>query len=190
MGLPPGRARSRLDRPAHDRFPSRPTSAPVRPGAHRLAPGRRHRPPRAVARRPGGPHADARRRLPWRFDPYALLWRHLAIPLVGLPSRTEAAAPHRFAKLIGATFTLAATPLVLVGGPVALAGYALAGVVAVLAGLAATTGFCVGCRLYRRFEASATGLDPVDEADSGRPAAGLSLPAHRPTVSKRLIRLN
>lgn len=84
----------------------------------------------------------------WRFDPYALLWRHLMIPLVGPPGRTEAAAPHRFAKLIGATFTLAATPLVLLGGPFVLAGYALAGVVAILAGLAATTGFCVGCRLY------------------------------------------
>jgi hypothetical protein len=84
----------------------------------------------------------------WRLDPYALLWRHLLIPLVGPPERPEAAAPHRFAKLIGATFTLGATPLVLVGGPFALAGYALAGVVAVLAGLAATTGFCLGCRLY------------------------------------------
>jgi len=84
----------------------------------------------------------------WRLDPSALLWRHLLLPLVGPPPRTETAAPHRFAKLIGATFTLAATPLVLVGGPVALAGYALAGVVMVLAGLAATTGFCLGCRLY------------------------------------------
>jgi hypothetical protein len=44
--------------------------------------------------------------------------------------------------------------------------------------------------IYRQFKASATGLDPVGEADSGRPAAGLSLPAHRPTVSKRLIRPN
>jgi len=84
----------------------------------------------------------------WRLDPYALLWRHAVVPLVGPPTRTEPAAPHRFAKLIGATFTLAATPLVLLGGSFALAGYALAGIVAVLAGLAATTGFCVGCRLY------------------------------------------
>jgi hypothetical protein len=43
---------------------------------------------------------------------------------------------------------------------------------------------------YRRFKASASGLDPEGEADSGRPAAGLSLPAHRPTVSKYLVRLN
>jgi len=84
----------------------------------------------------------------WRFGPYAFLWRHLLIPLVGPPGQTEAAAPHRFAKLIGATFTLGATPLVVIGGPFALAGYVLAGIVAVLAGLAATTGFCLGCRLY------------------------------------------
>jgi hypothetical protein len=84
----------------------------------------------------------------WRLDLYGLLWRHAVVPLVGPPSRTEAAAPHRFAKLIGATFTLAGTPPVLIGGPYVLAGYALAGIVAVLAGLAATTGFCVGCRLY------------------------------------------
>jgi len=44
--------------------------------------------------------------------------------------------------------------------------------------------------IYRRFEASASGLDPEGEADSSRPAAGVSLPAHRPTVSKRLIRAN
>lgn len=96
----------------------------------------------------------------WRFDPSALLWRHAVVPLVGPPTRTEAAAPHRFAKLIGATFTLAATPLVLLGGTFALAGYALAGIVAVLAGLAATTGFCVGCRLYGQL-AAARRLDLV-----------------------------
>ena len=42
--------------------------------------------------------------------------------------------------------------------------------------------------LYRRFKTSASGLDPVGEADSGRPAAGVSLPAHRPTVSRRTSR--
>lgn len=86
----------------------------------------------------------------WRFDPYALLWRHVMVRLLGPPSETDTAAPHRFAKLIGATFTLAATPLVLIGGPFLLGGYALAGVVAVLAGLAALSGFCVGCRLYKQ----------------------------------------
>jgi len=44
--------------------------------------------------------------------------------------------------------------------------------------------------IYRRYKASASGLDPEGEADSDRPAAGLSLPAHRPTVSKRIFRLN
>lgn len=84
----------------------------------------------------------------WRIDPAAMLWRRAMVPLLGPPHRTEPAAPHRFAKLIGATFTIAATPLVVLGGAIAVPGYALAGVVAVLAGLAATTGFCLGCRLY------------------------------------------
>lgn len=86
----------------------------------------------------------------WRVDAWAALWRHVAVPLVGPPSEREPAAPHRFAKLVGAAFTGVAAPLVLVGGSSALAGYALVLAVAVLAAIGATTGFCLGCRLYQQ----------------------------------------
>ncbi|WP_338728605.1 DUF4395 domain-containing protein [Haladaptatus sp. DJG-WS-42] len=84
----------------------------------------------------------------WRFDLYGFLWRTVMIPLVGKPTRREPAAPHRFAKLMGAGFTLAASALLLAGVP--LVAYLLAGMVAVLAGLAASTGLCIGCRMYQQ----------------------------------------
>lgn len=83
----------------------------------------------------------------WRVDLYGALWRSLR-PVVGEPSTRDAAAPHRFAKLLGAVGTALATALLVAGLPVA--GYAVAGAVALAAGLAATTGICLGCRLYRQ----------------------------------------
>lgn len=61
-------------------------------------------------------------------------------------SAPEDARPLRFANTIGAVF-LAAALLAHASG-LAVAGWALAGIVAALAFLAAATGFCVGCRLY------------------------------------------
>jgi len=59
----------------------------------------------------------------------------------------EDSRPVRFANQVGATFLSAATLAGLLGWqPVALA---LGGVVSALALLAATTGFCVGCLLFR-----------------------------------------
>lgn len=84
----------------------------------------------------------------WRLDLYALLWRHGVSKVVAAPSEFEHPSPPRFAKLVGAGFTLAASIALLAGVP--LLGYALATVVALLAGLAATTGFCLGCRMYRQ----------------------------------------
>lgn len=86
----------------------------------------------------------------WRVDAWATLWRRLAVPVVGPPAEREAAAPHRFAKLVGATFTGVATPILFLGGPTAAVGYALVLAVAALAALGATTGFCLGCRLYQQ----------------------------------------
>lgn len=83
----------------------------------------------------------------WAFDPLAAIWRRLIADRVRNPPHRESPAPHRFAKLIGAMFTAAGSVAIIAG--FALIGYALAGIVAVLAGLAATTGFCLGCRLYR-----------------------------------------
>lgn len=84
----------------------------------------------------------------WRVDVYGTLWKRAVVPVVGRPAETEPAAPHRFAKLLGATFTATATGL-------ALAGYTLpatvvAGAVAVLAAVAAVFDVCVGCRMYRQ----------------------------------------
>lgn len=83
----------------------------------------------------------------WRLDLYAWLWRQF-LPIVGPPTAREAAAPHRFARVLGAVGGLFASGLLLVELP--LAGYAVAAGVAALAGLAATTGLCLGCRLYRQ----------------------------------------
>lgn len=84
----------------------------------------------------------------WRLDLYAALWRRVVVPLVGPTDEREAAAPHRFAKLMGAVGASLATALVVGGLP--LAGYAVAAAVGLAATLSATTGFCIGCRLYRQ----------------------------------------
>lgn len=84
----------------------------------------------------------------WRVDVYALLWRHAILPVVGPPTEREPAAPHRFARVLGAVGATLASAAVLAGVP--LVGYALALAVAALAGLAASTGLCVGCRMYRQ----------------------------------------
>lgn len=84
----------------------------------------------------------------WRVDLWAFLWRRAMIPLVGKPAEREPAAPHRFAKLLGATGTTLAVGAFVVGVP--LVGYGIAGLVAVAAGLAAVTNICLGCRLYRQ----------------------------------------
>jgi hypothetical protein len=59
----------------------------------------------------------------------------------------EDARPPRFANLVGAVVLSAATLAYLAGFP--LVGAVLGGVVATLALLAAATGLCVGCELYR-----------------------------------------
>lgn len=98
----------------------------------------------------------------WRYDLYGYLWRTVMIPAVGPPDEREPAAPHRFAKLMGAVFTGVATILLVADllvptatvalglGVLALAGYGIAAIVAALAGLAAVTDICIGCRLYRQ----------------------------------------
>lgn len=84
----------------------------------------------------------------WRIDLYGVLWRHVVRSFVGAPDEPEPASPHRFAKLMGATGTTIASALLLAGFP--LAGYVVAGLVAAAAGLAAVTGICLGCRMYRQ----------------------------------------
>lgn len=98
----------------------------------------------------------------WRVNLYAVLWRHAVVPVVGATDEPEPAPPHRFATLMGAGFTGLATaafaadavltPAAVAGGfsVLGLAGWTFAGIVAALAGLAAVTDVCVGCRMYRQ----------------------------------------
>ena len=91
----------------------------------------------------------------WRLDLYGFLWRNVLIPIVGRPDEREPASPHRFAKLMGATFSALASVLLLVAGAtglgvLALVGYAVAAMVAILAGVASAFDYCIGCKMYRQ----------------------------------------
>lgn len=85
----------------------------------------------------------------------------------------EDSRPPRFANLLGAIFLTIATVAYLVGAN--FIGAALGFIVAALAALAAGTGFCVGCELYK-VGAHLRGirshvLDTVDLADLREPRA-------------------
>jgi hypothetical protein len=81
----------------------------------------------------------------------------------------EDARPPRFANILGATFLTTAT--VLHVSRLSTAGWVLIGMVAALATLAVTTGFCMGCWMYRvlsRFRGVRPGHhDAVDMSDFG-----------------------
>lgn len=81
-----------------------------------------------------------------RFCLPCLIYFRFVQPRVGEGALEDARAP-RFANLIGAVFLSSAAVLWAVGLPTA--GRVLGGVVAALAGLAVTTGLCVGCEVYR-----------------------------------------
>ena len=85
----------------------------------------------------------------------------------------EDGRPPRFANILGAVF-LSMSALAHIAGLSTL-GWVLAGLVAVLALLAATTGFCLGCEIYR-FVARLRGIgsktsDELDLESLGAPAA-------------------
>lgn len=91
----------------------------------------------------------------------------------------EDARPPRFANALGATFLSAATLAHLAGW--SLAGWLLGGMVGALALLAAATGLCVGCELYRLL-ARARGVRPgtvraLDLVELGAPAGAEALVA-------------
>ena len=83
----------------------------------------------------------------WRVDAWATVYRSVVAPRLGPPDEREPAAPHRFAKLLGASGSGLASVLYLVG--LEFPAFVVAALVAGAAGLAAVTGFCLGCRLYR-----------------------------------------
>lgn len=97
-----------------------------------------------------------------------LFYFEVVQPRVG-EGEIEDARPPRFANILGAVFLSAAT-LAHVAGLSAV-GWLLGGIVAALALLAAVTGLCVGCELYR-LVARARGVRPgevgaVDLAELG-----------------------
>ena len=83
-----------------------------------------------------------------RSNLFAYLYKALPIPR-GEP---EAAGPPRFAQTLGTIFLTTGSIFLFAAEPETTLWYALgwgpALAVAVLAGLAATTGLCVGCEMY------------------------------------------
>jgi hypothetical protein len=76
-----------------------------------------------------------------------LLYFEVIQPRIG-EGVIENASPPRFANVLGAAFLGSATMLFVAGAPTA--GWILTALVAALASLAALTGFCVGCAVYKR----------------------------------------
>jgi hypothetical protein len=77
------------------------------------------------------------------------LYATLIRPRLGPPSHLEDPRPPRFAAGVGVAFLATASLALVAGAPGA--AWALALAVAALAGLAATTGICVGCEMWLFF---------------------------------------
>lgn len=91
----------------------------------------------------------------WRLNLYSVLWRHGIVPVVGHPEELESAAPHRFAKLMGAAMSAFATVLLFAADVVgmsalALGGYGVALLHATMAAIGGIGNYCIGCRMYRQ----------------------------------------
>jgi hypothetical protein len=80
-----------------------------------------------------------------RFSPLAQL-AIVATKGLNLPRRSIAGAPKQFAAGIGAAVLTLASVLLLAG--LQTGAWAIAGLVAILAGLEAALAFCVGCKIY------------------------------------------
>jgi hypothetical protein len=104
-----------------------------------------------------------------------VLYFEFVQPRIG-EGEVEDARPPRFANMVGAVFLSASTAAHVVG--LETVGWVLASIVATLALLAAITGFCVGCEIYKLL-ARARGIKPgrvavIDLADLGvRPNGGI-----------------
>jgi hypothetical protein len=82
-----------------------------------------------------------------RWSLFGRLFQQLVRPALNIgPGMLQAAAPHRFAEMIGAIFLLAAAGAFLLGVPAL--GWALSLMVAALAALNWLAGLCVGCQMY------------------------------------------
>lgn len=81
-----------------------------------------------------------------RYGPFLALYAKVIRPRLAPPRELEDPRPPRFAAAVGVAF-LGAGTLAFAAGAAGLA-WALALVVAALAGLSAVTGICVGCEIY------------------------------------------
>ena len=82
-------------------------------------------------------------------SPYRLLYQHVLVRLGWLKPHVveDDPAPHRFAQGVGAVFLLAST-IVLFLTPAPTIGWILDLIVAILASINWTIGFCAGCFVY------------------------------------------
>jgi hypothetical protein len=84
-----------------------------------------------------------------RYGPFLRLYGEVLRPRLGPPKHLEDPRPPRFAAAVGTVFLALSTLAFALDAQVV--AWALALVVAVLAGLAATSGLCIGCELYLLF---------------------------------------
>jgi hypothetical protein len=81
-----------------------------------------------------------------RYGPFLRLYAEVIRPRLGPARFLEDPRPPRFAAAVGVLFLLGGSAAFLAGHPGI--GWGLALVVAALAGLAASTGLCVGCEMW------------------------------------------
>lgn len=81
-----------------------------------------------------------------RYGPFLRLYAEVIKPRLSPPAELEDPRPPRFASTVGVVFLAAATIAFAAGA--STVGWALALIVAVLSGLATTTGICVGCEVW------------------------------------------
>lgn len=93
-----------------------------------------------------------------RYGPFLRVYAVFVRPRLAPPSFLEDPRPPRFAATVGVCFLSAATLAFVAGAPGLAWGLAL--IVAALAGLAASTGICVGCEVWL-FVARRRGVEVV-----------------------------
>jgi Domain of unknown function (DUF4395) len=81
-----------------------------------------------------------------RWGPFLRLYAVAIKPRLAPPKALEDPRPPRFAATVGVAFLAAGTLAFGLGATTV--GWGLALIVAALAGLAATTGICIGCEIY------------------------------------------
>ena len=81
-----------------------------------------------------------------KYGPFLAFYARVIRPRLGPPAELEDPRPPRFASALGVVVLTAGALAFSAGHPGI--GWALALIVAALAGLSATTGICVGCEIY------------------------------------------